>query len=398
MDTRRNRLLVAALLVAAGIAGGFFVFAAHRSAETLLASSSDVSARLERMIATASDIASAQQAYVAPGQPDPPWFERSASLLQQFADAAAAVRPRLRSADAARVIEEVGRGLQALITIDGKARQDLQQSQNLLAADLIFSEGRDTSASLITAIRGLSGAEQSAAAARRASLEHQQWAILGIVGLLWVVGLVVLVPVPAHRAGKPPEAVTPTSADVGTFSVDLAEREARGTLVMDLAAAAEVCASLARISDAAALPGVLAQAAAVIDARGIIVWVGAGEELFPAFAYGYDDGLVGRLGPIARNARNATADAWRTGQMRTVAADVVSHGAIVTPLAGVGGCVGVFAAEVRHGREEDPSTRAVAVMIAAQLAGIVPAWPAGSTPALPADVQDSGPLAASGGA
>jgi hypothetical protein len=53
----------------------------------------------------------------------------------------------------------------------------------------------------------------------------------------------------------------------------------------------------------------------------------------------------------------------------------------------------VFTAEVRHGREGDPSTLAVAVMIAAQLAGIVPAWPAGSQ-----DIQDSGPLAAAGGA
>ena len=86
MDTRTNRLIVAALLVAAGIAGGFFVFTAHRKAETALASSRDVSERLERMIATAGDISSAQQAYVAPGQPGQPWLERSAALLQQFAD------------------------------------------------------------------------------------------------------------------------------------------------------------------------------------------------------------------------------------------------------------------------------------------------------------------------
>ena len=394
MDTRRNRRLVAALLIAVGIAGGFFVFDADRKAGDVLASSSDVSARLERMIATAGDIAAAQQAYVAPGQPDQPWLERSASLLRQFSDAAAAVRPRLRSADAARAIEGVGHRLEALIAIDGKARQDLQQGQDLLAADVIFSEGRDTVASLMTALRGLSGAEQGAAAAQRASLEHQQWAILGIVGLLWTLGLGVLVPL---RAGNAPVAVPETSTEAGLFSLEPAETAAPATPAIDLAAAADVCASLARISDAAALSDVLARAAAVLDARGIIVWVGAGEQLFPAFAYGYDDRFVGRLGPIPRNASNATADAWRTGQTRTVAADVVSHGAIATPLAGIGGCVGVFAAEVRHGREGDPSTRAVAVMIAAQLAGIVPAWPAGSTSAR-ADVQDSGPMAASGGA
>jgi hypothetical protein len=355
------------------------------------------------MITTAGDISSAQQAYVAPGQPGQPWLERSASLLQQFAGDEAAVRPLLRSAGAAPVIEDIGHRLQTLTTIDAKARQDLQQGQNLLAADVIFSEGRDAAASLISAIRGLSAAEQGAASAQRASLEHQQWTILGIVGLSWVAGLFFLVPVRVENitAGGAPSVDLALSGLEAVESpgegVARAAKEAPAKPVIDLAAAAEVCASLARISDTAALRDILARAAIVLDARGIIVWMGAGEELFPALVHGYDDRFVRQMGPIPRNAGNATAEAWRTGRTRTVAADVVSHGAIATPLAGVSGCVGVFTAEVRNGREEDPSTLAVAVMIAAQLAGIVPAWPAGSSVAQ-GDVQDSGPLAASGGA
>jgi len=73
--------------------------------------------------------------------------------------------------------------------------------------------------------------------------------------------------------------------------------------------------------------------------------------------------------------------------MRTVPADAVSHGAIAVPLSGVNGCVGVFAAELREGREQDAATQAVASVIAAQLAAIVPAWPAPS---------GSQPIAASG--
>ena len=65
--------------------------------------------------------------------------------------------------------------------------------------------------------------------------------------------------------------------------------------------------------------------------------------------------------------------------MRTVPADAVSHGAIAVPLLGVNGCVGVFAAELREGREQDAATQAVASVIAAQLAAIVPAWPAPSS-------------------
>jgi len=305
------------------------------------------------------------------------------------------VRPRLRSPDAARAAGELERGLQALIAIDGKARQDLLQAQNLLAADLIFSEGRDAAASLIAATRGLSSAEQGATAARRASLERQQWTVLAMVGLMWIAGLAILAPI---SAGSLPNAAgTTTNLGASTLGHAIGAEVTGTSAPIDLAAAADVCTSLARISDASALPGALAEAAAVLDARGIIVWMGAGEELFAVLAHGYDERFVARLGPIPRNAENATAEAWRSGQMRTVKSNVVSHGALATPLSGVSGCVGVFSAEVRHGREDDPSTRAVAAMIAAQLSSIVSAWPAGSA-ATPAEIADSGPLAASGGA
>jgi len=389
MHKRTNRLVVAALLVAAGIAGGFFVFAVHVKSAAALASGRDLSTRLDRMIATAGDIASAQQAYVAPGQPDQPWRERSAALLQQFADDAAAVRPHLRSADAARVVEDIGRGLRTLLTIDSDARQDLQDAQNLLAADLIFSQGRDTVSSLIGTIRGLKTAEQQTSTSQYASLERQQGIVLGSVATIWIMGLMLLTP------GAGSAAATPTQPAFLTIQTEHGGE--RATAAINLTAAADVCASLARISDTAALPEVLERAAAVLDARGIIVWMGAGEELFPALAYGYDDHFISRLGPIPRNAENATADAWRSGKMRTVAGDGLTHGAVATPLAGMSGCVGVFAAEVRHGRENDLATQAVAVMIAAQLASIVSAWPAGSSVA-PAEITNSGLIAASGGA
>ena len=73
MHKRAIRLALAVVLVAAGMIGGFFVVAAHQQAEAALASQHDVSARLARIVSTAGDIAAAQQAYVAPGQPDQPY-------------------------------------------------------------------------------------------------------------------------------------------------------------------------------------------------------------------------------------------------------------------------------------------------------------------------------------
>ena len=214
----------------------------------------------------------------------------------------------------------------------------------------------------------------------RADLERQQWGALAGIAVIWLAGLVLLTPsthapqteqnfgnlglvdrTPLEPAAQPASsAVTPAPQP-------------------DLALVADVCGVLARTTDAGSLRDALARAAAVLDARGIVVWIGAGEELFPVLAHGYDERIVARLGPIPRDAANATAAAWRSAQMRTVPADAASHGAVAVPLSGVNGCVGVFAAELRDGREQNAATQAVAAVIAAQLAAIVPAWPAPST-------------------
>ena len=371
MQKHANRLIVAAVLIAAGVLGGFFVVAAQRRIAAIDASAADVGMRIEQMIATAGDIASAQQAYVAPGQPDQPWRERCAMLLQQFGQDAAAIRPLLRSTGAAGALDEIDKDFKAIVVIDGKARQDLQQAQNLLAADLIFSEGHDAIAMLVMALRDLESAEEQTVAARRASLERQQLGALAVIGVILIAGIVVLARVPASLSNLEP-------SDPASRIPDPGQAPAPSPATVDLTAAADVCGALARTTNTASLRDALARSAAVLDARGIIVWMGAGEELFPALSFGYDERVVQRIGPIPRNAANATAEAWRTAQIRTVAGDAMAHGAVAAPITGVSGCVGVLAAEVRNGREDDPATRAVAAILAAQLAGMVSAWPGAS--------------------
>jgi hypothetical protein len=143
------------------------------------------------------------------------------------------------------------------------------------------------------------------------------------------------------------------------------------------------------MTDASALPPALERVATALDARGIIVWLGAGEELFVAAAYGYGEEVISRLGPIARAADNPTADAWRSSQLRVVPSSPVAFGAIVAPLLRPNGCFGVLAAEVRHQREHDASTQAVATMIAAQLSSILAAGPAPSSADSPAPAVEA---------
>jgi hypothetical protein len=379
MQKPTTRYVVAAVLAAAAAIGGFFVFDAHRGAADIEKTAREVNSRIEQMITTAGDIAAAQRAYVAQGQTQQPWFERSAMLVQQFGQLQSGLRSLLKSREALAAIDAVNEQFKTVVLIDGKSREYIEQGENLLAADLIFSEGNDSIDTAVKTLRAVEASEQQAAAALRSDLERQQWGTLAGIAVIWLAGLVLLTP-----SARSPQ------ADQGVAKLGLldrapadsesqpAETPATSAPQPDLGLVADVCGALARTADANSLRDALARVASVLEARGIVIWIGAGEELFPALAYGYDDRIVARLGTIPRDAPNATAAAWRSAQMRTVPADAVSHGAIAVPLLGVHGCVGVFAAELREGREQDTATQAVASVIAAQLAAIVPAWPAPS--------------------
>ena len=383
------RYVVAAVLIAAAALGGVFVFGAQRRAVSITATARQVSDRVEQLITAANDVAAAQQAYVSPGQPQQPWFERSATALQQFGQQLSALRGVLTAPDALASLNDINDRFKAIVLIDSRTRVYLSEGENLLAADLIFSEGRDSIAAVIKTLRMVEAAEQERAAALRADVERQQWGALGATAVIWFAGLVLLTPAARATQASVPAADL-SLLDRTTPAVQLRHSEPAATIApvtIDLDAIADICGVLARTSDADSLRDVLARAAAAVEARGVVMWLGAGEELFPALACGYDERIIARLGPISRNATNATAAAWRSAQVRIVPGNATSHGAIAVPLTGVNGCVGVFAAELPQGRENDATTRAAMSVIAAQLAAIVPAWPPPSA---------SEPIAASG--
>jgi hypothetical protein len=284
-------------------------------------------------------------------------------------------------------IDAVNEQFRTVAMVDSRSREYIEQGESLLASDLIFREGNDSIAAVVKTLRAAAQSELQAAAAMQADLERQEWGTLAGVAVTWFAGLVLLTPMAASRPVEQNVAKLGLLENAATASAPQPAANPTPAVQPDLALVADVCGALARTADAKSLRDALARVASVLDAPGVVVWIGAGEELFPALAVGYDDRIVARLGPIPRNAANATAAAWRSAQMRTVPAGEASRGAIAVPLSGVNGCVGVFAAELRDGREQDSSIQAVAALIAAQLAAIVPAWPAPS---------NSEPVAASG--
>jgi transcriptional regulator with XRE-family HTH domain len=138
----------------------------------------------------------------------------------------------------------------------------------------------------------------------------------------------------------------------------------------DLVAAAQLCTELSRAENTSEMAPLLSQAARILDAIGVIVWVSdtQGAELRPALAHGYSDKLLGQLPTVKRDADNATAAAFRSGQMSVVDGIDGASGALAVPLMAPGGCVGVLAIEVQNRSEQIGSVRAVVTIFAAQLA------------------------------
>ncbi len=137
---------------------------------------------------------------------------------------------------------------------------------------------------------------------------------------------------------------------------------------------AALCTEFGRVRDGDQLKVLLEQAAGLLNARGLIVWLGntAGADLRPVLAFGYSDSTLARIPTIARVADNAAAAAYRTGEVQIVKSKPgASQGAVVAPLLGMDGCIGALTAEIRDRGEELDTTRALSLILAAQLAGVL---------------------------
>jgi transcriptional regulator with XRE-family HTH domain len=142
---------------------------------------------------------------------------------------------------------------------------------------------------------------------------------------------------------------------------------------LDLLPFAELCTSLGRVDSGSDIAPLLAEAERLLDAVGLIVWIwdARAVELRPALAHGYSDNVLAQLPRVDRDTNNATAAAFRAGQTCVVSSTEDASGALVVPLMTPGGCAGVLAIELQHGREESELVRALAMIFAAQLATLI---------------------------
>jgi hypothetical protein len=140
----------------------------------------------------------------------------------------------------------------------------------------------------------------------------------------------------------------------------------------ELSVVAQLCTRLARVLTPGEVAPVLAEAARLLDAVGLIVWLSDARAtiLRPALGHGYSSAVLARMTDVPTDASNAVAASFRSVDVCVVNGEGIT-GAVVVPLIGPRGCVGVLALELSHGSERRESVRALAIILAAQLARLL---------------------------
>jgi hypothetical protein len=374
MQRRGTRIAILCLLLAAGGFAGFVAWSAQSDVRRLDRARDINSTTIEALLSSISTIASVQQAHTDYGRRDVASFARVSLLVDRITTDAAGLRAARGSTVSGERLEEFWTALSALMGADSRARERLAGGDEGGAADAVLASAREHVNILGSSLHAFRTAELKTYQTTRAASARRSSVSLAVVATLWAVGLVAFAVWPRRRIVAAVAVEAPSN---------IQERDPAPVVEpapsIDLTATAALSTELSQLIDQTALSGLLAKAANILGARGVIVWIGAGGELFAIAAHGYDDALLRRIRPIAREAENATAAAWRRGELLALPADAGGYGAIVAPLLGPAGCVGVLAAEVNGERDRDPSTQAVAMILASQLAAVLAAWPAAST-------------------
>jgi hypothetical protein len=361
-----------------------------RGVEQVDQRSRDFDLRVRQALVTLAELSAAQQAYVAAGQGVDFWTGRVSTLLRTLEQDLSALRRDAQSSDSARALGIAGDLARGLAQIDTRAREYLQGQQTVMASDLVFGEGLESATSCAARIDEARVREVEASDAEHARLRQLQMYLLAGTLAVGLLGLLILLP--AGRTPEDVDVVPDRAAAHGTnpafdstarhdLPSSAAPEATPPSLLPDLLATARLCSDFGRVSQAGELPALLARAAAVLNAAGIIVWVAdpADGSLRPALSHGYPAEALARISKLSRDADNATAEAYRSGQLQTVGGSRTTPGALVAPLLAPTGCVGVMAAEIRAGKEADQHVQALATILAAQLASLVPVTPAPST-------------------
>lgn len=380
-------------------AAGFYIFQAQRQ----IAAGAGTLRTLDQHASAAHlalfELRAGQQAYVASGQGVAFWMPKVAATAESASAALNALREAAGTQAGRSAVDEALSAMRDFNEIDKRARDYLRAGQALMASDVIFTEGGQAVTNAVRETETARQAERQEFDAREAGLRKQQMIAAG--GAAALATFIVLLLAPAGSRSESEEAATNTGtiglARTSAISVSFEDMDEgivshakrvetpkpaappAPALVRSapvLRAAADLATDFGRARDSDELSRLLARTADMIDASGLVVWVGdtSGSDLRPIIAHGYTPQVLARIPAVPRGADNAAASAYRTGTTQIVLSRPGGPaGAIVAPILGADGCIGALSAEIKSGGEGSEAVQAVTAIVASHLATVLAA-------------------------
>ena len=370
---------------------------------------------------TLGDLRAAQQAYVAAGQDRLYWTAKVSSHLDTVRSSLDNLRRLAINLASIEALDSADGAVADLERIDGRAREHVDLQQSLMASDLIFTDGLELAARATTNVELARATERTTRNEIIRAARSSQATMIAIGAGVGLVAVLLLVPMKRQDDAAPFESLDAENTvpfRTGDLGRSVDDREMLDSLdlnagdpsptteaaspaptapdtaptlgpVPDLRVAADLCTDLCTVTDTSELPELLARAATLMNATGIIIWVrdSSGHALRPALGHGYPTRTLTRLGTIPEDGSNATAAAYRSARMQVVVGDDTKSGALAVPLLTANSCVGVLSAELREGWESSEAVQATAAIMAAQLATLLSADPPADTATSPAEAH-----------
>ena len=332
-----------------------------------------------------SDLRAAQTAYLAAGQNPEFWMRRVGEIAETMQTSLTAGQNATVSVDARGHLQSAATALSSLMAVDRRARDQVQGEQRLLASDIVLNDGLEDTQRMATELAEAKNSDSLASTDAIVKSGRLRLALNALLALLFV-GVVVR----AGRRPAPPQTAASSAAQTAQMLRDLPPPVKSGAtaaavtrpvitapvappLAVSLPDAAELCVDLARVMDTRDVPTLLDRAAAVLGAKGLILWMAdpGGVLLRPSLAHGYSDLVITRLDTLEVAAENVTSLSFRSMRPQVMNGQAAgSAGAIAVPLITAGGCTGVLAAETRESKPA-AETIAVARILAAQFATLI---------------------------
>ena len=359
---------------------------------------------------TLAELRSAQQAYVADGQDGEYWTSQVDAHLEAILGSLDNLKRQVANPDTLAYLEDAVAAVGDIRSLDEDAREYTGSEQPLQASDLIFDQGLDLIDRATAHVQGALQAERTSRLDVMGTARATQARMMLTAAVVIVLSMLVLAPAgassgrddpsdddeyrvpdanglsllslegdsgdeldlpPAAGADAAAAAALPAAGDAGKAP---AERAPAAEAAPDLAATAALCTDFSNLTNRDQLPGLLARAASLMNASGIIIWVGneSARTLQPAMGHGYAPGTLERIGTIRQVGDNPTSTAFATGRTQVVESEGADTGALAAPLMVSERCIGVLSAELREGWESSRAVQATASIVAAQLAPLLP--------------------------